>query len=318
VQERGKIMKLLIANKEMDVVTIKQHQMDEVLDAGKELDQNVMVYGPSGVGKSQKIKQWSIGRGYDFLKISLALEVPETIAGIPYKDTSKSDRIAYFTKLLSKQLEPLFINNGKFKVLFLDEINQAQPEVLNCLYGVCDMEDRNWAGYPLENVMVVAAGNLSDGTDGTVYLNDLPTPLHNRYFIYELIPDDKDTMKYLKEKYKNIKQVGKYIQAMLDEKIPPRDIEQCLKVIAYAKSTLPLQAKLGSGLTQKLLDIQKKLEITDPVETLKRCREVYKLYQENGKMNFGDVVVTEDEELIDKFKELGLSEEEIASIMKGE
>ena len=307
-------MELMIAGKMRTVTTVSQHELGDILSSGD----NILIYGTSGEGKSARIHQYADEIDADIVVVNLALDVPETIGGVPYAETSAKDKIEYFRKLLNVQLEPLFIDNGRKKILFLDEINQAQQEVMNCLYSIADVdpEKRNWAGRPLKNVQVIAAGNKDDGSDGTTYLTPLPTPLHNRFNIFELVPNKADTKKYLKDKWKNIPQVAKYIDVLLENEIPPRDIEGILDKIAFEKNPKLIECKIGSALTIKLMDIQKKIKSFDPAKSLKLCKNSYEIFKEDGQVQWAGELIETEEELLDRFAEI-LSEEEIKSITEG-
>ena len=293
-----------------DVIQIKASEFRELLNDKV----NLLVYGLSGLGKTSIVRNYAKDNDLKLKIINLATKLPEAIGGIPYV-TDKE----YYRELLSIELKEVFDDDGDGWVIFFDEINQGSPEVFNTLYGICYPmgEDREWAGHKLSKAQIVACGNLADGSDGTVYLNDLPTPLHNRFFVYELIPNKKDTTDYLKAKWKNIPQVAKYIKTMLDADISPRDIDLCLDILAYEKNGLLLQAKLGTALTTKIYDIQKGIKSLDPAELLKNARKVYEQFKEDGEVMFGAETVTTEAELRTKFEEF-LSEEEIAGIFKGE
>lgn len=293
-----------------DVIQVKISEMKELLKEGV----NLLIYGKSGLGKTKAVKDYAKENDLKLKIINLATKLPEAIGGIPY--VTEKD---YYKELLSIELKEVFDDDGEGWVIFFDEINQGTPEIFNTLYGICYPmgEDRNWCGHSLSKAQIVACGNLADGTDGTVYLNDLPTPLHNRFFVYELIPSKKDTTEYLKKKWKNIPQVAKYIKTMLDADISPRDIDLCLDILAYEKNGLLLQAKLGTALTAKIYDLQKGIKNLDPAELIKNARKVYEQFKEDGEVMFGAETITTEKDLKTKFEEF-LSEEEIAGIMKGE
>ena len=293
-----------------DVIQVKISEMKELLKEGV----NLLFYGKSGLGKTKAVKDYAKENDLKLKIINLATKLPEAIGGIPY--VTEKD---YYKELLSIELKEVFDDDGEGWVIFFDEINQGTPEIFNTLYGICYPmgEDRNWCGHSLTKAQIVACGNLADGTDGTVYLNDLPTPLHNRFFVYELIPSKKDTTEYLKKKWKNIPQVAKYIKTMLDADISPRDIDLCLDILAYEKNGLLLQAKLGTALTAKIYDLQKGIKNLDPAELIKNARKVYEQFKEDGEVMFGAETITTEKELKSKFEEF-LSEEEIAGIMKGD
>lgn len=305
----------MIAGRMREPEKLKHSQLAKVLHTQKPL----LIFGNSGEGKTEKIIKYAKETSKELLIISLAMEMPETIGGIPYAKVDKETKAEYFKKLLDDRLEPVIKDKGKDWIIFFDEINQGLPEVFNALYSIChpDPEQRQWNGYPLPELQVVAAGNKDDGSDGTTYLNSLPTPLLNRFFICELIRDRKETLEYLKAKWKNIPQVSQYINELLDNDIPPRDIDQCLEIIAYELDGLLLQMKIGSALTAKLYDIQKKAKPKDPAEVLKGCRTAYKVFKEYGRATWGPELIETEEELIEKFKEI-LTEEEIKSILEGD
>lgn len=302
-------MELLISGRMREVCKIKPSELKSLLPEAEV----ILIYGKSGRGKSAIVKEYAIETSKRIKVFSLATEMPECIGGIPYKTKEE-----YFIKLLNVELEEVFENEGEDWVIFFDEINQASQEVLNALYSICHptASERNWAGHSLAKAQIVAAGNLDNGDDGTVYLTPLPTPLHNRFHIFELVDNATDTKAYLKKKWKNIPQVAKYIDVLLTEDIPPRDIDQCLEKLAFSKSSLWLQSKLGSALTTKLYNIQKSIKTTDPAEVLRGCRETYNLFTEEGVVRWGSEYIRTEEELIDKFKEI-LSDEEIQGIIKG-
>ena len=281
-------------------------------------EENTLVFGNKGIGKSSIVREYAKDTGKTLLIFPLATMIPEFIGGVPYAQVSSDKKTEYFTLLLNEALAPMFKVKGKNYILFFDEINQAPTEVMNCLYGPChiDPAQREWCGHSLEFAQIVAAGNLSDGTDGTVYLNELPGPLLDRFFVYQLVSNDKDTMDYLKKKYKNIPQVAKYIKAMQDNNINPRNIDKCLEMLQFEKNPLRLRAKLGTALTQKLLDMQKGMKSIDPADLIKNVRKAYERFQEDGIVAWGPETISTEEELIEKFKEI-LSEEEVASIVKG-
>lgn len=305
-------MKILLDGKEIELTKIKQTEFYTVLKSKK----NILLFGKSGWGKSQIVKKYCEDHGLKLKIISLASKLPEAIGGIPHA-TDKG----YYEELLSEELKEVFEDEGEGWVIFFDEINQAVQEVLNTLYGICYPmgEDRVWAGHSLSKAQIVACANLSDGTDGVTYLNDLPTPLVNRFFPFELECSKTDAKNYLKKKYRNIPQVVKYIDVMLDAEKSPRTVDECLEIIQYEPelSGLLLQSKLQSALTAKVLDIQKKIKSADPAKTLKLCRQSYEIFKEDGIVQWAGEEIETEADLLDKFREI-LSEEEIASIVKGE
>lgn len=298
----------------IDVPEIRQSDFYALLED----EENTLVFGNKGIGKSSIVRKFAKDKGKTLLVFPLATMIPEFIGGVPYAQVKSDKKTEYFTLLLNEALAPMLECKGKDYILFFDEINQAPTEVMNCLYGPChiDPEQREWCGHSLKYAQIVAAGNLSDGTDGTVYLNELPGPLLDRFDVFLLVNSDKDAMDYLKKKWKNIPQVAKYIKAMQDNKINPRNIDHILKMLQFEKNPLRMRAKLGTALTQKLIDMQKGMKSIDPADLIKNVRTAYERFQEDGIVAWGPETISTEEELIEKFKEI-LSEEEVASIVKG-
>lgn len=293
-----------------EVTKITQKEYKENLTVK---ENNMLIFGKSGIGKTAIVKEFAEENGLKLLDYDLAGRLPEEVAGIPAVNGD------YYTRTLDKELEDFFKVEGEGYILLFDEINQGSPDTLNTLYRITHPNPamRVWAGHKIGKCQVVACGNMSDGTDGTVYLTDLPTPLINRFYVFELVANNKDTTTYLKNKYKNIPQVTKYIRVLLDNKISPRDIDEVLKNLQYDYSSRFIEAKVGSALATKLLDIQKGIKNLDPAELIKNARKVYEQFKEDGEVMFGAETVTTETELKAKFEEF-LSEEEIAGIMKGD
>lgn len=294
-----------------EVTKITQTEFKENLSVR---ENNMLIFGKSGIGKTAIVYEFAEENGLKVLDFDLAGRLPEEVAGIPAVEGE------FYTRTLDKDLKDFFAKKGEGYILLLDEITQGSQDTLNTLYRMTHPNPamRVWAGHDISKCQIVACSNMLDGSDNTVYLTELPTPLTNRFYVFELVASKKDATNHLKSKYKNIPQVGKYIKVMLDNEISPRDIEEVLKNLQYEYSSRFIEAKIGSALTAKLLDIQKGVKNLDPAERLKNCREIYRIFKEEGEVLWAGDTVTEEKELINKFDEIGLSEEEIAGIVKGD
>ena len=288
--------------------------------AGLKTKRNMLVLGKSGYGKTATVEEYAEENGLKIAYCDMAGQLPESVAGIPCVYTKEKDGLGgvYYRRMLDIELKEFLECEGEGWLLFFDEINQGSPESLNTLYSITHPNPsmRRWAGHRIGKCQIVACGNLSDGTDGTVYLTDLPTPLLNRFFCFKLKPNKKDATDYLKNKYKNIPQVTKYIKVMLDNNIAPRDIDLALDVLQYDHDGMFLESKLGTALTAKIYDIQKGIKNLDPAELLKNAKTIYDQFVEYGEVLFGAETITTEAELKSKFSDF-LTEEEIAGIFKG-
>lgn len=280
---------------------------------GLKTKRNMLVFGKSGIGKTATVYEYAEENGLKVVDYDLAGRLPEEVAGIPAVQDN------FYKRMLDEDLQDMFKKKGEGYILLFDEVNQGSPDTLNTLYRITHPNPsmRKWAGHDISKCQIVACGNMSDGTDGTVYLTDLPTPLLNRFFVFELTTSNKETTDYLKKKYKNIQQVAKYIKVMLDANISPRDIDLALDILNYDYDAMFLESKLGPALTAKIYDIQKGIKNLDPAELIKNARKVYEQFKEDGEVMFGAETITTEAELKSKFEEF-LSEEEIKGVMKGE
>ena len=302
----------------MEMTEITNKQFDKGLETGR----NMAVFGPSGYGKTATVEKYAKRVDKRIAYVDMAGQLPESIAGIPAVYTKESDGLGgnYYKRMLDVELKEFLECEGEGWILFFDEINQGSPEALNTLYSIThpDPEMRRWCGHRISKCQIVACGNLADGTDGTVYLTELPTPLLNRFFVFKLKPNKDDAREYLKTKYKNIPQVLKYINEMLKNNIAPRDIDLTLDILQYESDTnsMFLEAKLGEELTAKILDIQKGIRSISPTEMLQNAKLIYEQFKKAGVVTFGVETIDTIEGLKAKFSEV-LSEEEIASVFKG-
>lgn len=293
----------------MEYVKITPKQFMEGLKTKK----NMLVYGKSGIGKTATVYEYAEANGLKVVDYDLAGRLPEEVAGIPAVQDD------YYKRMLDEDLQEMFKKKGEGYILLFDEVNQGSPDTLNTLYRITHPNPsmRKWAGHDISKCQIVACGNMSDGTDGTVYLTDLPTPLVNRFFVFQLVTSNKETTDYLKKKYKNIPQVAKYIKTMLDANISPRDVDLALDILQYDYDAMFLESKLGTALTAKIYDIQKGIRNLDPAELIKNARKVYEQFKEDGEVMFGPETITSEEDLKRKFEEF-LSDEEIKGVMKGD
>lgn len=291
-------------------VKITASQYEKALETKR----NVLTIGTSGSGKTAIVYSYAKKQGLKVIDYDLAGRLAEEVAGIPVVTKG-----GFYKRTLDEELEDFFKVQGEGYILFFDEINQGTPETLNTLYRIThpNPEMRKWAGHDISKCQIVACGNMNDGSDGTVYLTDLPTPLLERFTgKFQLVVDNKETLNYLKNKYKNIPQVAKYIKIMLEEHISPRNMDQALDILQYEADPMFLESVLQSeALARKLYDLQKGIKNIDPAELIKNAKAIYAQFKEDGHIVWAGVTITEEKELITKLKEI-LSDEELASVLK--
>ena len=143
-------------------------------------EQNIMLVGRHGIGKSRILEDFFGGRGEKVVTLFLGqMSDPGDLIGLPHLD-EKTGRTEFM-------LPYWFPTDGKPVVLFLDELNRARPEVLQT---VMDLTlNRKLAGKTLPaGSRIISAVN-----GGSEYqLTDLDPALVSRFNIYEFAPSVED------------------------------------------------------------------------------------------------------------------------------
>lgn len=138
-----------------------------------------MLWGPSGVGKSETVAQICTDNKWEMRDVRLARLDPTDIKGFPTIDSVKKQM---------KWLLPDFFPTKGEGVLFLDEINSAPPAVQAAAYQL--VQDRRVGNYELpKGWQIIAAGNRAQ--DRSV-VHTMPAALSNRFIHvdYEVNNDD--------------------------------------------------------------------------------------------------------------------------------
>jgi hypothetical protein len=151
----------------------------QVLKKAMSKQRPIFLWGPPGIGKSDIVHQ--IGSEIEALVIDIRLSLwdPTDIKGIPYynQQTNKME-----WGIPQELPDESLANQHKYIILFLDEMNSANPAVQAAAYQL--VLNRRIGTYILpDNVLIVAAGNRM--TDrGVTY--KMPSPLANRFLHIEL------------------------------------------------------------------------------------------------------------------------------------
>lgn len=192
----------------------------EILSEAIDNNTKIILTGYSGWGKSEMIQQVAEEKGLELIDFRLSEVLPEDLVGIP---KVKGD---YYEYVPPKWLYDVVNNPDKKYLLFLDEITQGTPEVLNICYKIFDKVTKV-GNYTLTNVAVVGATNYQSESN---YLSELPTPLKNRACMLELDKDVDRASNYLIQKYN----LTSEIKPVLDKCVVdsnPRSTEKALTLI---------------------------------------------------------------------------------------
>ena len=109
----------------IDIPEIRPSDYDKLLEE----EENLLILGNKGTGKSSIIKQYAKRKKKNLLVFPLATYIPEFIGGVPYALVSADKKTEYFNLLLDQKLQPLFECEGKGWILDLKQINTANNEV---------------------------------------------------------------------------------------------------------------------------------------------------------------------------------------------
>lgn len=139
-------------------------------------EQNIMLSGKHGIGKSQILEKYYSQKGYKVVTLFLGqMSDPGDLIGIPHKNEKTGH---------TEFLPPYWFPTDEIPVvLFLDELNRARPEVLQTIMDLA--LNRKLAGKSLpKGSRIISAVNNGD----EYQLTDLDPALVSRFNVYEFVP----------------------------------------------------------------------------------------------------------------------------------
>jgi len=165
---------------------------------------NVFIHGSMGLGKStiiQSVKD-AIMEETNFKEVVLidlrlsAFDDPSSLMGIPFLPVEKTDSTEMFFSTPSWFPK----EDGKFYILFLDELSNGHPSIQQAAYRlVLDRTINNGKKLP-DNCWIIAAGNLKSDNTGA---RDVLPALANRFSIHLQIDKDRCVDAFLTYAYAN-------------------------------------------------------------------------------------------------------------------
>lgn len=170
-----------------------------------------LLYGHTGVGKTELVKELCVELGIDCLVLHVAQLEPSDFIGLykvnedyrtetcppswlPYKQMSQEEAENKETirRMMSGYINP------KGGIVFLDEVNRGHEDIRQALYEL--INDRRLHTYQLPpKYTIVAAANPTQGYE----TYDFDPALVNRFAWVEFIPEKKESINYLCDKYHN-------------------------------------------------------------------------------------------------------------------
>lgn len=124
----------------------------ELIKSLGSLKLSFMVWGATGVGKSEAVRQLAAELNAELRDIRLCQKQPTDIGGLPALDHETRQTVFYPPAFLAPRPD------GKAVVLFFDEISLAPDDTKSAVLGI--LEERRQGGIEIpDNWIIVAAGN---------------------------------------------------------------------------------------------------------------------------------------------------------------
>ncbi len=249
----------------------KELNNDELLNSLVEANVSIFLHGPSGVGKSARVKQLDPTA----TRITLRPQMnPEEVDGTLNRETGGYIPPLWYTQLCEKcESEP-----DRKHILFIDELTNVKPTVQSLVYSIVLDRAGKDGLWPLpENAVVVAAGNESKDNLAAYPLTNALFRRFNHIY-YEV--DKEDWLSWATKV--NSSMEGKkihpaiiaYIMSKkdvlnqeLDEENPkivtdPRKWEMASKVLYMTNNPYALLPAVGEELTADFVDFVQQIQIT--------------------------------------------------------
>ena len=244
---------------------------DELLNDLVQANVSVFLHGPSGVGKSARVKQLDPTA----TRITLRPQMnPEEVDGTLNRETGEYIPPLWYTQLCEKcEKEP-----DRKHILFIDELTNVKPTVQSLVYSIVLDRAGKDGLWPLpENAVVVAAGNESKDN---LAAYPLTNALYRRFshIYYEVNKEDwlswATRVNSSFEGKKIHPAIIAYIMSRedilnqeLDEEKPkivtdPRKWEMASKVLTATKNPNSLLPLIGEELTADFVDFVKQIQLT--------------------------------------------------------
>lgn len=164
---------------------------EKMLTIGRNANDNLLFEGFHGVGKSQIIENWGIENGFYVESLLLSHYEIGDIVGSPYIENKTTyGAKPSFLKRMDEAHE-----KGQHCVLFLDELNRANRDVLDAALQLClkgEISDHKLPVKDGKKTFIVAAINPSE----FYQVNELDPALLDRFTLIQFQPIFEDWIKW--------------------------------------------------------------------------------------------------------------------------
>lgn len=171
------------------------NQVKNIIRVGQKAKVPVWIWSTHGQGKSEAVKQVAAEQGIECIDIRAALTEAGDWMGLPYVDKEKGVTVMKFAPAPFLPPNALHGDDGSRGILFLDELNRARQDVLNCVFQLA-LDGRIGNHYVLpKGWYIVVAANPSD-SDYQVTGNE--PALMGRFCHVQLLPTASEWLTHAK------------------------------------------------------------------------------------------------------------------------
>ena len=136
----------------INTVSCTPGEAKELIKNLRSLKLSFMLWGATGVGKSESVRQLAAELDAELRDIRLCQKQPTDIGGLPALDHKRQQTVFYPPAFLAPRLD------GKAVILFFDEISLAPDDTKGAVLGI--LEERRQGSIEIpDNWIIVAAGN---------------------------------------------------------------------------------------------------------------------------------------------------------------
>lgn len=189
-----------------NLLSVNHESLYASLDYAWDTGESLLVYGDPGIGKSWAVRKFGMSKAEEaglpfadifklkseqlnqvianpndyfiYLEVSVAQMAPADFMGIP-DVMDNDDEFLHTKKFLWVWLAT---RPGVTGILFFDEINQADPQVLKAMYSIVNADDKFIFDSKISpNIVVIGAGNLASQESDTAQKSDLSLALTRRF-----------------------------------------------------------------------------------------------------------------------------------------
>ena len=194
-----------VIDEETDMDEEEMGENESLIQERFDMEKPFFVLGHAGWGKTSIIERVAKRNGYEIVIVYLDKAVKEDLGGMPIVQDDPEIKGEKTTKMVPPSwAKKIIYNQDKQFLLFFDEMNQADPEVMNALMPI--VLEGEICGKTYKNFIVGAAGNYKSENKAT---HELSGPLLSRFKPLIIWEDNTEgawdsVFKYLHKKYDSI------------------------------------------------------------------------------------------------------------------